>query len=159
CLHKLRILRQADLPAAVLRCFGMYLRVMRRLQSEYMLEPAGSHGVWGLDDYHCLPFLFGSAQLIEHPVILPTSIHDDALVSEQKDAQLYLAAIDHIKHLKQGAPFGECCPMLNDISALPSWRKVNAGMFRLYEGEVLGKMPVIQHFLFGSMLPCTWEPS
>lgn len=52
-----------------------------------------------------------------------------------KDDYLYLGAIAFIKSLKKGAAFGECCPMLNDIAQLPSWKKVNTGMQRLYEGK------------------------
>lgn len=159
CLFKLGSLTKDDLAPAVLQIFNSYLQVMRRLQSVYMLEPAGSHGVWGLDDYHCLPFLWGSAQLIDHPSIRPHDVLDGSVLEEGKEIYLYLGAIDFIKSLKKGAAFGECCPMLNDIAQLPSWKKVNTGMQRLYEGDVLGKMPVIQHFLFGSLLPCTWEPS
>ncbi len=148
------------LKAVTLSIWSAYLRVTRRLQTDYMLEPAGSHGVWGLDDYHCLPFFFGACQLEQHSdEYTPKSIHDDSVLWKEGDRFLYFGCIRYIKSLKKGVPFFESSPMLNDISHLNSWEKVASGLLRLFEGEVLKKRQVVQHFVFGDIFKANWTPS
>ncbi|KAF8313907.1 Phosphotyrosyl phosphatase activator [Cantharellus anzutake] len=151
CLEELKVVQESDHTALVIRVFWRYIAVMRILQQSYWLEPAGSHGVWGLDDYHFLPFLWGSAQLRNHRYIKPKSIHDTDIVEEFSRDYMYLACIKFINSIKS-ATLRWHSPMLDDISAVKTWEKVNTGMIKMYKAEVLNKLPVMQHFLFGSIL-------
>lgn len=64
CFFKIGALKEEDSEAVVLKIFHKYIEIARKLQQTYNMEPAGSHGVWSLDDYQFLPFIFGSSQLI-----------------------------------------------------------------------------------------------
>lgn len=159
CLFKLRLLKEADLRTFVLESFTRYVQVMRKLQSVYFLEPAGSHGVWGLDDYHCLIFVWGSSQLVGHPDICPRDVHDAMLVQSEAPDYMYLEGIQTILRIKNTAPFHETSPLLHSISELGDWKSVKNGMHKLYLGEVLHKLPVVQHVVFGRLFPASWTPS
>lgn len=125
---------------------------MRQVQLLYKLEPAGSHGVWGLDDYHFLPFLFGASELVgqsDFPV--PGDILSEQSLLQHRDDYMYANCVQFIKEVKSG-PFHEHSPILYDISGTPNWAKVALGMVKMYQAEVLFKFPVIKHTAFGSLL-------
>mmetsp|Transcript_13474 Transcript_13474/g.11300 ORF Transcript_13474/g.11300 Transcript_13474/m.11300 type:complete len:184 (-) Transcript_13474:22-573(-) len=143
-----------------LRIFPRYIALMRHIQKQYMLEPAGSHGVWGLDDYHHIPFLLGACQLVgsnevdyEGKPLTPERVVRNRSVAESiRSWSMFGEAVSFVYETKTGAPLAETSPMLWEISRIDSWERVAKGLLRMYHGEVLGKKPVIQHFYFGSVL-------
>ncbi|KAJ8261066.1 hypothetical protein COCON_G00167890 [Conger conger] len=150
CLCKIGALRVEDQLAIVFKVFR-YLIVMRKLQKTYRMEPAGSQGVWGLDDFQFLPFIWGSSQLIDHSTLEPRHFVEEKLVNEHHVDFMFLECIKFINEMKTG-PFAEHSNQLWNISAVHTWSKVNQGLIRMYKAECLEKFPVIQHFKFGSLL-------
>lgn len=154
----------------VLVVVELYLETVRKLILKYTLEPAGSHGVWGLDDHSFLPYIFGSAQLTK-PIKdreamplegsapgapKPSEILNANSMKMWRGKNMYFSAIGFINDVKKG-PFWEHSPTLYDISGIAfGWGKINKGMVKMYDAEVLGKFPVVQHFPFGSLFE--WEP-
>ncbi|KAJ8125619.1 hypothetical protein O1611_g8020 [Lasiodiplodia mahajangana] len=123
----------------VLGIFEPYLRVVRRLILTYTLEPAGTHGVWGLDDHSFQPYIYGSAQLtraiseaeatpIEGSLIRapkPSFIVKPEYVDEERKRNMYFSAVGFINDVKKG-PFWEHSPILFDISGIKDgWGKIN----------------------------------
>lgn len=156
----------------ILGVFEPYLRVVRRLILTYTLEPAGSHGVWGLDDHSFQPYIYGSAQLsraitdseptpIEGSLFRapkPAQVVKSEYVEQERKRNMYFSAIGFINDVKKG-PFWEHSPILFDISGIKDgWGKINKGMIKMFNAEVLSKFPVVQHFPFGSLFSWDQDP-
>jgi serine/threonine-protein phosphatase 2A activator len=138
--------------------FPRYLQVVRRLRLVYRLEPAGSHGVWSLDDYHFLPFVLGSSQLCDGHTKPKDLLQQPTFSELTPGSEFFSDALLDILRSKKG-PFKEHSPLLHSLSRCASWDELNAGLMKMWRGEVIGKFPVAQHFWFGRSLPITWEHS
>ena len=149
-LFKIGFIGDSDCTAFVLKVFESYLNLCRKLQVTYRMEPAGSHGVWCLDDHQFLPFLWGSSQLLDSTAIMPSNFPDPSTYDKHYEDYLFLSAIRYIAQVKTG-PFAEHSNQLWNISGVPSWSKANQGLIKMYKGEVLCKFPIIQHIVFGSL--------
>ncbi|KAI4797649.1 hypothetical protein KUCAC02_024942 [Chaenocephalus aceratus] len=114
-------------------------------------SPPGARVFGGLDDFQFLPFIWGSSQFVDHPTLEPRHFLEERVVDEQQHEYMFLECIKFINEMKTG-PFAEHSNQLWNISAVPSWSKVNQGLIRMYKAECLEKFPVIQHFKFGSLL-------
>jgi len=108
--------------------------------------------VWALDDFHFLPFYFGSSQLIDHPHIKPKAIRSADIYNSYDKNFIFLGCVKYINQVKTG-PFFEHSPTLDGVGNVPHWEKVNQGLMKMYKGEVLCKLPVMQHFFTGGILP------
>ena len=151
-LYKSGVYTNKDFPFLIFRILYRYVLFVRKLQVEYMLEPAGARGVWGLDEYQFLPFIFGAAQLVGNKQMTPKCVKDNDILIDYKDEYLYFDCVDHIKREKKGATFPEYAPILYSITNVKSWDKVASGLVKMYEDDVLKKVVIIQHFYFGSVL-------
>ncbi|BCR92758.1 serine/threonine-protein phosphatase 2A activator [Aspergillus chevalieri] len=159
--------------AIVLGVVQPYLELIRTIIKRYTLEPAGSHGVWGLDDHSFLPYIFGAAQFApamtdSEPLPEEGSLPDAPdpggvakanIVERERKTNMYFSAVGFIYDVKRG-PFWEHSPMLYDISGIRTgWAKINKGMIKMYNAEVLSKFPVVQHFPFGSLFSFERDPN
>ena len=96
------------------------------------------------------------------------------MVEKHRKTNMYFSAIGFIYDVKKG-PFWEHSPTLYDISGIRAgWGKVNKvlsikfsksldthsvqGMVKMYNAEVLSKLPVVQHFPFGSLFSWDRDP-
>ena len=125
-LFKTGVLSQSDKAGVGLKVFSCYMDLCRELQTVYRMEPAGSMGVWNLDDYQFVSFIWGAAQLsTEKPQrVKPKAISDPDMAEMLRKENHFFACLAYIHKVKSG-PFHEHSNQLWNISAVPLWPKVD----------------------------------
>ncbi|KAG0438965.1 Serine/threonine-protein phosphatase 2A activator [Dictyocoela muelleri] len=135
-----------------------YFDVIRFIISKFNLEPAGSHGPWGLDDYQILPFLFGSSEIVRDREKF--SQYDDKKLFEELlngslgDNYEYGRTLKFVESQKckfNDSSFEKHSPFIWELQKQP-WNHINNGLFKLFVDDVLEKPVVTQHFIYTEYL-------
>lgn len=145
-----------------------YFSIVRLLILKYKLEPAGSHGMGGLDDYQLLPFLFGSSQFCNIDGFVFSNIfsekekgmccskavrfiHIDKTFPPSRYS--YKERIEKYKNIEiSEEPFAHHSITIYSLRSVPI-AKINKGMIKMYNEMVLSTHAVIQHFIESEYLP------
>ena len=104
------------------------------------MEPAGSKGVWALDDYQLLPFLFGCSQLTneEHGF----GDEDTGLLTVNAVAlaqrSMFYECLAFVDEQTGTTPLDVAAPILFNLTMQP-WRTNARRLLRLFDEEVLGR--------------------
>lgn len=125
--YKRGLLTVLEVPAVL----AEYFRIIRLYIKKFNIEAAGARGVWSIDDYQLLPFLFGSSENFDSPfriMDIPSGIFHEAWAA--KEAGGMLASV---------------CEL--------GWQEINVNLIKMYDREVLSKFVVTQHFIYSSYLP------
>jgi len=170
CLHKLEIC--TDINQLVDTIFSRYLDLVRSLQMTYSMEPAGSHGVYHLDDHQFLPYLFGFSQLeasdlaeysdfvkdfkptkpnqerkVVHYVSSPNSYNGNS-----NTPSMFFNCLAYTAKVKTQVPFSEHSGLVFQLvtgkDRTGNLPKIKA----LFNDRVLSNIPMLQHFPFGTLL-------
>lgn len=128
-----------------------YLKLCRQIQIKFRLEPAGSRGVYNMDDFQFLPFLLGSAQLFGVKHISTSDFYLQDQVDYFKDDFIFFEAVDFILNNKRG-PFNEHSYTLWNFTNLGSWDNIHRRIKVKFIDDILNPLPIVQHFLFGDYI-------
>lgn len=128
-----------------------YLRLCRKLQTKFRLEPAGSRGVYNMDDFQFLPFLFGAAQLSGYKYISTGDFYNPDGVDMFKNDYIFFEALDFILSNKRG-PFNEHSYTLWGFTNLGTWENIYRRIKSKFIDDILSPFPIAQHLLFGEYI-------
>lgn len=163
-LHRLELVNLKEMFTAL----EHYFSVVRMLLLKYRLEPAGSYGDFGIDDYQLLPFLFGTSQFCRRNDLVFLSLFEQGNAGlcfvkalrfvhvHKKYPALkypYEERVEKYQHEDiSGEEMLQSSPLASTLKDV-SFTKLNKGMFKMYDSVVFSKRVVIQHFISSDHLP------